>query len=79
MPIYEYKCTDCNEEFEALVFKSDETVPCPKCEGKNIKRLMSACRHATGGSDAGAGYSAPSSGSSSSCAGCTSGNCSTCH
>ncbi|MCG6881314.1 MAG: zinc ribbon domain-containing protein [Deltaproteobacteria bacterium] len=78
MPIYEYKCTECKEEFEALVFRNDETVPCPKCEGKNIKRLMSACAYTTGGSDAGAGYSAPSSGSSG-CAGCSSGNCSSCH
>ena len=79
MPIYEYKCKDCDEEFEALVFRSDETVPCPSCKCEDIKRLMSACGFKTGGtSDAGADYSAPSSGSSS-CAGCAGTNCSTCH
>ncbi|MCD6306198.1 MAG: hypothetical protein J7M32_07920 [Deltaproteobacteria bacterium] len=24
MPIYEYRCADCNEEFEAIVFGSDD-------------------------------------------------------
>ncbi len=78
MPIYEYKCEDCNEEFEALVFRTDEIVPCPSCEGNDIKRLMSACNHKSGGSAGGADYSAPSAGSSG-CAGCSSTNCSTCH
>jgi putative FmdB family regulatory protein len=79
MPIYEFKCEDCNEEFEALVFRSDETVPCPGCKGEHIKRLMSACAYKTGGaSDAAGSYSAPSGGSSG-CAGCSSSNCSTCH
>lgn len=79
MPIYEYKCKDCDEEFEALVFRSDETVPCPSCKCEDIKRLMSACGFKTGGaSDAGGTTSAPSSGSSS-CAGCAATSCSTCH
>jgi len=79
MPIYEYKCEDCNEEFEALVFRRDETVPCPSCKGEDIKRMMSACGFKTGGAaDAGESYSAPSGGSSG-CSGCTSTNCSTCH
>ena len=79
MPIYEYKCKNCNEEFEALVFRSDEKVPCPNCKGEDNQRLMSACGFKTGGaSDAGGGYTAPSGGSSG-CSGCTSTNCSTCH
>jgi len=78
MPIYEYKCNDCDEEFEALVFRSDETVPCPSCKGDHIKRLMSACGHKSGGSTDTGGYTAPSGGSSS-CSGCTSSNCSSCH
>lgn len=76
MPIYEYKCKNCNEEFEALVFKSDETVPCPKCNGEDVDRLMSACGFKSRGADG--GYTASSAGSSS-CAGCTSTNCSSCH
>jgi putative FmdB family regulatory protein len=79
MPIYEFKCKDCDEEFEALVFRSDETVPCPACKGEDIKRLMSACAYTTGGTSDGEGaYSAPSAGSSG-CAGCAGTSCSTCH
>ena len=79
MPIYEYKCKNCDEEFEALVFRSDETPPCPNCKGEDIKRMMSACGFKTGGATADTGSAgAPSSGSSS-CAGCTSTNCSSCH
>ena len=38
MPIYEFKCPDCNEEFETLVFRSDEQVACPKCNCNKVKR-----------------------------------------
>ncbi|HIJ36915.1 MAG TPA: zinc ribbon domain-containing protein, partial [Deltaproteobacteria bacterium] len=41
MPIYEFKCSDCSEEFETLVFRSDEQVACPQCHGEKVKRLMS--------------------------------------
>ena len=79
MPIYEYNCKNCDDEFEALVFRSDETPLCPNCKGEDVKRLMSACSFKTGGTaDTGSSYSAPSGGSSG-CAGCTSTNCSTCH
>ena len=49
MPIYEYKCSKCDEEFETLVFKSDESVACPQCKGENVKRLMSACEFKSSG------------------------------
>jgi len=40
MPIFEYKCKDCGNEFEALVRKSD--VPaCPSCQGTDLERLLS--------------------------------------
>jgi putative FmdB family regulatory protein len=40
MPIYEYRCKDCGNEFEALVRKSD--VPaCPGCSGTELERLLS--------------------------------------
>ncbi len=79
MPIYEYKCENCNEEFEALVFRSDETPSCPSCKGEDIKRMMSACGFKTGGATADTGSSSTPSSGSSSCAGCTSTNCSSCH
>ena len=49
MPIYEYTCCDCKNEFEELVFASDELPPCPKCGSANVEKLMSACSAKTGG------------------------------
>lgn len=72
MPIYEYRCTECNKEFEYIVFGSDSDVSCPDCEGKKVERLMSACSFKSSGSFT------PASGGSG-CAGCSSSNCSTCH
>jgi putative FmdB family regulatory protein len=73
MPIYEYKCMNCDKEFEYLVLGSDSSVVCPECDGNKVKRKMSACSFKSSGS-----YSSPSSGSSG-CASCSSTNCSTCH
>lgn len=74
MPIYEFRCQACGNEFEKLVFGSDE-VECPSCHQKQVEKLMSAC-------SAKVGYkftatSNPKSGAS--CSGCSSGSCSTCH
>ncbi len=75
MPIYEYMCGKCNNEFEYLMLGGDSTVSCPDCDGEKVERLMSACSFKSGG---GGGDFSPST-SSSSCSGCTSSNCSTCH
>jgi len=40
MPIYEYKCRKCNEEFEKLVFGNSE-IKCPKCESRDIIKKFS--------------------------------------
>ncbi len=53
MPIYEYKCNDCDNEFEELVFSQDELPPCPKCQSKKVEKLMSACAVQTEGSGGG--------------------------
>ena len=59
MPIYEFRCMDCNESFETLVLRQDEKVSCPKCKGSNVRRLMSAFASKVGDNFT------PSSGSSS--------------
>lgn len=51
MPIYEYKCEDCENEFEELVFSQDELPPCPKCQSGKVQKLMSACSAKTEGGD----------------------------
>lgn len=41
MPIYEYKCDDCDNIFEELVSGSTESVPCPKCRSTQVHKLIS--------------------------------------
>lgn len=48
MPIYEYACQACGEEFELLV-RSDEKLVCPGCESEKLEKLMSAPAAHTGG------------------------------
>ena len=77
MPIFEYSCSKCGEEFEELVFNDSNPVPCPKCGSEETGKLMSCCRHKHGG--ASSVGQASSTSASSGCAGCSGGNCSTCH
>jgi len=44
MPIYTYKCEDCEEEFDLLVGVSanPDKLECQKCGSVNIKRIFSA-------------------------------------
>ncbi|MFH0814435.1 MAG: zinc ribbon domain-containing protein, partial [Pseudomonadota bacterium] len=42
MPIYEFRCHDCENEFEELIFGRDSEVVCSKCQSNNIEKLMSA-------------------------------------
>lgn len=34
MPILQYKCPNCGEQFDELVKKYDDEVVCPHCKGK---------------------------------------------
>ena len=77
MPLFEYRCADCGTEFEELGSAQDTPV-CPSCHSANTKRLMSACRHCCGGSGNG-DFSMPSAPSGGGCAGCSGGNCASCH
>lgn len=61
MPIYEFRCLSCNECFEILVLKKDETVEsrCPKCGAEGFERVLSKTCYAMGASESkGAGASA---------------------
>ena len=43
MPIYEYKCTDCGHEMEAIQKIGDKPlVMCPSCDRESLKKLVSA-------------------------------------
>ncbi len=78
MPIFEYKCGGCGQEFEELVF-GDVAPTCPVCGSDKTFKLMSCCRTKTGGGGGG-DFDAPSSGSGGGggCSGCSGGSCSTC-
>lgn len=40
MPIFEYRCTSCQNEFETLV-RTGDTPACPKCAGQELTKLLS--------------------------------------
>jgi putative FmdB family regulatory protein len=40
MPIFEYVCKQCSNEFEALVFGKDKA-ECPKCHSKKLEPQLS--------------------------------------
>ena len=43
MPIYEYRCTKCGDEFDAIQGFSDRALrKCKKCGGK-LEKLISEC------------------------------------
>ena len=45
MPIYEYRCQTCGEQFEKLI-RSLSQVPremsCPECQSREVQRVLSA-------------------------------------
>lgn len=41
MPIFEYKCLDCNAEFETLVMKAGQSVNCQKCSSEKLEQKLS--------------------------------------
>lgn len=70
MPIYEYICTGCDNQFEELVFSTSEAVACPECGSGQVERAMSVFSFSSGGT-----YR---SSAGSSCGNCTSHSCSSC-
>jgi len=79
MPIFEYRCSECNNKFDVLhkSSSSNEEVICPKCSSKKNKKLLStfSASFVEGGSDfSSSSYSNDSSCSTGTC-GCGSGAC----
>lgn len=49
MPIYEYRCNECNHTFEAMQKFSDEPLKtCEKCNGHVTKLISSSAFHLKG-------------------------------
>ena len=41
MPLYEYLCRGCGNEFELLVRAADSAPTCPSCSASDLERLLS--------------------------------------
>ncbi|MBI5557172.1 MAG: zinc ribbon domain-containing protein [Deltaproteobacteria bacterium] len=57
MPLYEFRCQQCNKSFEALLTSSSlealAEVKCPACGSKNVVKTISASSYrVSGGSSA---------------------------
>jgi len=65
MPIYEFKCKECGNEFEYLCFSSNDEkeAKCPKCGAHKTERLLSCFSSvSSGGELASASSCSPSGG-----------------
>jgi len=70
MPIYEYECIECGNNFEQLVFSNSEKVHCSQCLSTRVKKKLSAFGMKSGEKS--------TSSAGSACNSCSSGNCSAC-
>ena len=72
MPIYEYVCIDCKNQFEVLrtMKDADEPIACSLCSGNHTSRMLSLFNAQSGGRVVAGGNSG--------CATCSSSACSTC-
>lgn len=41
MPLFEYRCTACDAEFELLILPSSPAPACPTCGATTVERLVS--------------------------------------
>jgi len=50
MPIYEYRCRQCQDEFETLVrnARDEEQIECPQCGSTELERVLSLCARGAG-------------------------------
>jgi len=72
MPIYEFRCDDCERSFETFVMPGRADAECPTCGGANLRRELSVFAARAG--DA-AGAATPANGPSRSPGGCCGGGC----
>jgi len=74
MPIYEYHCEKCDENFEYIVFGKEKPC-CPSCNSKKVCKQMSVCGFLSKG---GGGETVSHSAGASSCGGCAATSCGGC-
>ncbi|MEA4907571.1 MAG: zinc ribbon domain-containing protein [Chloroflexi bacterium] len=72
MPIYEYVCDSCGQQFELMrsIKDANNTAPCKHCHSSETHKMLSVFfAHSDGRSVEGSGHS---------CANCSGGACSGC-
>jgi putative FmdB family regulatory protein len=72
MPIFEYHCPSCRDDFEQIVFNAKTKVKCPRCKSSKVNKKVSAFSFKSGSKFV-------ASSSSGGCGSCSSHHCSTCH
>lgn len=74
MPIYEFKCSKCDEFFEVIVRNSEDEneVGCPACKSTEFQRVISKTNYTMAGSSSGTGQ-----GPSTQTRNCSGGSCTT--
>ncbi len=77
MPIYEFKCTECEEFLELLVMNKseEEELKCPKCGAQAFERVMSRTNFTMSGSSSAPSCAQPGGGKQERT--CSSGSCTT--
>lgn len=73
MPIYEYVCLDCGDQFDVLrsMSMADEPINCHMCNSDHTSRMLSVFYAQSGGK-------VVAGGNNQGCAACSSKACSTC-
>jgi putative FmdB family regulatory protein len=74
MPMFEFRCQACGEEFEELLRSPEDEVACPECDSSEVQRKMSVFGFKSGSTSR---SSAPASGGHS-CSSCAGGSCGSC-
>lgn len=72
MPIYEYACPGCGQDFEKLLFRTDERVECPACGSAEVRRRLSSFSVGRSAPKMGTTCDFPSGGG---CGSCPAGGC----
>jgi putative FmdB family regulatory protein len=42
MPIYEYKCLACGQQFELVILRASQPIACTACSSESVERLLSS-------------------------------------
>ena len=73
MPLFRYKCKDCDFEFELLLARFDSPAECPECGSENLEKQLNKIAAIVSGSKTSCALQSKCPSSGASC--CNSGCC----